>query len=354
MRLQNAELEFAGQTVFVGIDVGLKSWKVCVIVGDREHRTFSQDPEGKIVSAYVRRLWPGARYRCAYEAGYFGFAPHASLTAEGLECIVVNPGDVPTMDKERVTKTDRVDARKLARGLQAGILTGIHIPSLEEQSNRTLVRTRQSFVRKQTRCKNQIKAYVQYYGLRLPAQVEGRHWSREFIAWLEHMAQEDTARCVALRIHLDELLFLRGRIAVLTKQIRGLGMTDRYRESLALLRSLPGIDVITGMILLTELGDLHRFRDENALASYVGLVPGEHSSGEHEQRGRMTRRRNAWLRHILIEAAWQASAKDPVLMQEYLKRKAKHNAQYAIVRIARKLLRRIRYVLIHRTAVKAA
>lgn len=352
MRLQHVELNFTGQTVFVGIDVGKKSWKVCVLVGDREHRTFSQNPDGAALAAYVRRLFPGARYRCVYEAGYFGFAPYAALVREGLECLVVNPGDVPTMNKERVTKTDRIDARKLARGLQAGTLTGIHVPSPEQQEDRALVRTRQVFVRKQTRCKNQIRAHLQFFGITMPKEMSERHWSRRYIRWLEELAADGTTKARALRLLLDELLFLRPHVATVTKEIRQLGMTARYQESFTLLRSLPGIDVVTGMILLTELGDIRRFRSMDALASYVGLVPSEYSSGEHQHRGGITHRRNAWLRHVLIEAAWHASAKDPVLVNVYAQQKAKRGAQQAIVRIARKLLGRIRYVLLHRVPLQ--
>jgi len=347
MRMQNAELDFTGQTVHVGIDVGKKSWKVCVVVGDREHRTFSQDPDGAMLAAYVKRMFPKARYRCVYEAGYFGFAPHASLEGAGLECMVVNPADVPTMNKERVTKTDRIDARKLARGLQAGTLCGIHVPSIQTQQDRTLVRTRQAFVRKQTRCKNQIKAHLQFYGIALPDDVDGRYWSRKFVDWLKTLAAQESSASLALGAHLEELVFLRGQIARVTRQIRTLGNTEHYRTRLQALCAIDGISTITAMVLLTELGDIRRFRSDDALSSFVGIVPGEYSSGEQQHRGAMTHRGNAWLRHVLIEAAWRASQEDPVLLQKYLQDKAKKGAQKAIVGVARKLLRRIRHVLMH-------
>lgn len=347
MWAQDAELDFTGQTVYVGIDVGKKSWKVCVVVGDRQHRVFSQNPDGHVLAAYLRRMFPHARYRCVYEAGYFGFAPYAVLVDEGLECVVVNPADVPTMHKERVTKTDRIDARKLARGLQAGTLEGIHVPSLELQEDRTLVRTRESYVRKQTRVKNQIKAHLQFYGIAFPEDMDGRHWSRKFVGWLETIAATPSSASIALRAHIDELLFLRAHIAKVTRHVRALSTTERYREALRALCTLDGISMITGMVLLTELGDIRRFRGDDALACFVGLVPSEHSSGEQQHRGEMTHRGNARLRHMIIEVAWRASQEDPALLQKYLKDKARKGAQKAIVGIARKVLRRVRHVLMN-------
>jgi transposase len=348
MRMQNAEVDFNGQTVYVGIDVGKKSWKVCVIIYDREHKVFSQDPSGSVLGIYLRSHFPGAQYSCVYEAGCFGFAPHASLIDAGLACIVVNPGDVPTKDKERVTKTDRIDARKLAWGLAKQELVGIYVPSRAEQEARSLVRTRHVLVQKQTRCKNQIKSILAYYGIRTPEDCEGRSWPIRFIEWLEREQLTTRWGTTALRSRVKELAFLRGEIAEIKKDILLLGEDPVYRESLALIQSVPGIGAMTGMVLLTELVDMKRFHDDGALACYVGLVPGERSSGESTRHTGITRRRNTWLRHVMIEAAWIASAKDPALIKANAELRKRMSGSEATVRIARKLLMRVKHVLVHR------
>lgn len=352
MRAQNAEVEFNGQTVYVGIDVGKKSWKVCVIVGDREQRVFSQDPSGAVLGKYLRSNFPGADFLCVYEAGYFGFAPYTELREAKLECLVVNPGDVPTTDKERVTKTDRIDARKLARGLADKRLQGIHVPPRVAQEARSLVRSRTVFVRDQSRCKNRIRAVLAYYGIRPLEDFESGTWPKRFIEWLEQLTFETSWGTTMMRMHLKELAFLRGQLAEIGKQIAALGKDPMYRDSLALVRSVPGIGETTGMVLLTELGAMSRFRNDRALACYVGLVPGEHSTGDVEHHTGITRRRNSWLRHVLIEAAWIASAKDPALMKAYTELKKRMSASEAIVRIARKLLMRIRFVLVKRVVYR--
>jgi hypothetical protein len=113
-------LSFAGQHIFVGLDVSKKSWKTCILTKDFEHKTFTQPPKAEILGRYLRRNFPDATYHCVYEAGYFGFWIHGNYMnrhEQGINCFVVNPADIPTRHKEHRRKTDKIDARKLARNL---------------------------------------------------------------------------------------------------------------------------------------------------------------------------------------------------------------------------------------------
>ena len=100
MQKKDTKLDFSGQEIYVGVDVGKKNWKVCILTKELAHKTFSQPPDPKVLVRYLRSHFPGARYLCAYEAGYFGFWIYYALKQMGVECIVVHPADVPTMDKE--------------------------------------------------------------------------------------------------------------------------------------------------------------------------------------------------------------------------------------------------------------
>ena len=103
---QNSKLDFTGQEIYVGLDTGKKSWKVCILTKDFEHKTFSKPPEPKVLVGYLRKHFPGAKYQCVYEAGYFGFWVHDALRQHGVECVVTHPADVPTKDKERRNRND--------------------------------------------------------------------------------------------------------------------------------------------------------------------------------------------------------------------------------------------------------
>jgi len=342
---KRSKLNFSGQPIYIGLDVHKKSWSVSIFSEQGEYKTFSQTPKVETLVQYLQHHFPGAQYRSVYEAGYCGFWVHDQLGEQGIQNIVANPADIPTQDKERRNKRDRVDCRKLARGLRSGDIKGIYTPPRWKLEDRSLIRTRLSMGRKQGRCKNQIKSILLFYGVEIPEQREIGHWSRRFVRWIEGIQMERTSGNIALKIHLEELCHLRQIIAKLNRAIVALARTDQYRSWISLLKTIPGISTLGAMILLAELYEITRFRSIDELCSYVGLIPDTHGSGEKEHVGGITQRHHSYLRWLLIEASWVAVRKDPVLLesfQEYCKRMRKNKA---IIKIARKLLNRIRYVL---------
>jgi transposase len=145
---------------------------------------------------------------------------------------------------------------------------------------------------------------------------------------------------------LEEYEFLTGQIVKQTKLLRSLAETDRYRSQVQLLRTIPGIGLIAAMELLLELGDLHRFRQGDQLAAYVGLTPSQHSSADKVRMGRITRSGKDALRGTLIEAAWRFLAKDPGIRSIYDRLKLRAGAKRAVVAVARRLLLHARRVVI--------
>ena len=335
--------DFTGQEVFVGIDASRKNWRVAVRVGQQLHKRFAQPPEPEILMTYLHGHFPGARYHCVYEAGYEGFWIHDRLRELGALCIVVHPADVPTSDKERQFKNDPVDADKLARDLSNGTLRGIYVPTRPLVEDRTLVRMRGCFVRKQTRCKNQIKALLEFYGQHVPQEQLERHWSRAYIRWIESLTMERPSGQQALQALLEELIFLRQAIARINRQIRQLAHQEPYATVLPYISSVSGVSVLAAMIFVAEVVDITRFATLDELASYVGLVPGERSSGDSQLFTSVTRRRNAFLRHMIIECAWVAQREDPALLQAFIQLSKRMPKNRAIIRIARKLLNRMRF-----------
>ncbi len=344
-------VDFTGQTIYIGLDVHRKSWSVSIFMEHLEHKTFVQSPEVGILVSYLKRNFPGASYKAAYEAGYSGFWIHDQFRQNGIDCLVVNPADIPTKDKERTRKCDRIDCRKLARSLRAGELDGIWVPPRVKTEDRSLVRTRQAMVRKQTRCKNQIKGLLYFYGIPLP---ESTSWSRIFIRSLEAITLEHPSGNRALQAHLTELAHLRDILAQLDKDLLALARSDEYREQVRLLKSIPGISTLSALIFLTELGNISRFSSLDKLCGYVGLVPDTRASGEKQGTGDLTRRCNPLLRSLLIECAWVAVRKDPSLALAFHKMCTRTLKTKAIVKIARKLLNRIRFVLANECCYRIA
>ena len=345
MQGKNTKLDFSGQEIYVGLDTGKKSWKVSILTEEFEHKTFTQPPKPEALVGYLHKHFPGAKYQCVYEAGYLGFWIHDVLRQQGVNCVVTHPADVPTKDKERRNRNDTVDARKLARNLRNGELTALYVPTRRALEDRSLVRMRIQMVKKQTRCKNQIKALLIFYGCTIPDELVRSNWSGSFIQWLEELSFDQDSGKLALETLLEELKHLRGSIAQLTRRIRTLAHKEPYRTQVELLTSIPGISILTVMVLLTEIVDINRFKNLDRLASYVGLIPGEDSSGATERTTGISWRRNPYLRSILIESSWTAVRKDPALLMAFSKLSKRMPKNWAIVRIARKLLSRVRYVL---------
>jgi len=115
---QHTILDWLGQHVFIALDVHKRSWVVAIVTEQTDFKTFTQPPEVRLLVSYLHRHFPGATYHCVYEAGYCGYWICEQLRAHGIDCIVINPADVPTTDKEKKHKTNKVDARKLARSLR--------------------------------------------------------------------------------------------------------------------------------------------------------------------------------------------------------------------------------------------
>lgn len=346
MLKQSNKIDFKGKDIYVGFDVHLKSWKVTIMTENLTHKTFSQPPKPEVLSQYLRKTFPGGTYYSAYEAGFCGYWIHNKLVDLGIKSIVVNASDIPTTGKEKVQKNDKRDSIKIARSLRNGDLEAIHVPSNKTLDDRGLVRTRSTLVKDLARYKNRIKSFLYLHGIEYPEAFlkHQTHWSNRFIKWLESIDFDDPSRQASLNALLAQANFLRSSILQITRLIRELSRTDRYKTLQEFLRSIPGISYITAMAILTELETIHRFPSFDKLCGYIGLVPSSNSSGEKEVDGDLTPRGHV-LRSMIIESAWTAARIDPALNISFNQYCNRMESNKAIIRIAVKLLSRIRFVL---------
>ena len=342
---QSNEISFKGQNIYVGIDVHLKSWSVTVLSENSVLKRFVQDPDPDALHKFLTRNYPDADYHSVYEAGFCGFWIHERLTALGIENIVINPSDVPTTAGERIQKTDAVDSAKLARSLRAKELKGIYIPDSTSLEVRSLIRLRSTITKDVTRQKNRIKSHLRFLGYEIPTEYCNRYWPKRFITWLRELDMKTQSGRQSLDFMLDLLDNLRKEKLDMTRALRALSRTEQYEEPLELVMSVPGIGQQVGMALLAEIVDIKRFKDAEHLAKFVGLVPMCHGSGENEGVGDITIRKHAFLRTLIVEAGWQAIRQDPAMtlaFETYCKRM---KPSKAIIKIARKLVNRIYFVM---------
>lgn len=347
--------DFTNQNIYVGFDVHLKSWKVTIMTEKLLHKTFSQPPSPELLHQYLVKNFPGGNYHSAYEAGFCGYWIHNKLLSLGINSIVVNPADIPTTDKEKVQKEDARDSRKIAKSLRNGDLIAVHVPNLKTLDDRSLLRTRATLVKDLVRNKNRTKSFLYFHGIEIPEAFSKQTvWSKAFINWLQNIEMTEQSGKKALTTIVGTSIDMRASVLRVTKQIKELSQTKEYNENVTLLKSLPGIGLITAMTVLTELETIERFKTFDKLCSFIGLIPSTNSSGEKDAPGNITRRGHSILRNILVESAWVAVRTDPALTLSYHTLCKRMEPNKAIVRIAKKLLNRIKFVLKNKQAYEYA
>lgn len=340
-------IDFTGKSIFVGIDVHLKDYQVACVHETINLGNHRMSANADILIGHLKRRYPGANFKCVYESCGWGFDLQRRLSKAGMECIVVHAADVSTTDKERRRKTDPVDAMKLARALEAGSLDGIHVPDEDLQKERNLMRYRQRLTWDLNRSKNRLKGLLKYQGYTIPKKLEKSNWSKNFITWVkEEVADKDELLQPVLLLELEQIELLRQLKLKTERKLRELMQSDKYKANAELLMSLPGIGPVNAMLYTLEVGDTSRFSSFHHLNSFVGFCPDKHSSGETDRSLGITGRGHRQLRSVLIEAAWTTIRVDPAMLDAYKQLTKRMPKNEAIVRIARKLLRRMRAVLI--------
>ncbi len=291
-------------TVAVGLDVHARSIRLAAVRADEllEERTLPYDEEA--VERAVRR-WPGVR--CCYEAGPTGFGLQRFLVERGIDCQVVAPGLVPQRPGDRV-KTDSRDARKLARLLAGGLLEPIHVPTPELEAARDLVRAREDARLDRMRDRHRLSKFCLRHGRRLPTSS----WTVARRKWLAEQRFEFAARQQTFDTYVHAVDLVDARIQQLERAIRETAEQEPWRALVARLRCLRGIDTLTALAIVTEIGDFARFKTAEELMAFVGLVPSERSSGEQRRQGSITKVGNAHVRRLLVESAWHARRRPTV------------------------------------------
>jgi transposase len=220
---------------------------------------------------------------------------------------VVAPGLVPQRPGDRV-KTDRRDARKLARLHAGGLLEPIFVPSPELEAKRDLVRAREATRLDRMRDRHRLSKFCLRQGRPLP----GKSWGVTRRTWLGSQTFEFAAQQRAFDSYLHALDLVDARVAALEREIAAAAEEGPEAALVARLRCLRGIDTLTALGLVCEIGDFGRFASAGEFMGFVGLVPSEHSSGERRSQGSITKVGNAHVRRLLVEAAWHARLRPQV------------------------------------------
>src|SRR4030095_296332 len=332
--------------IFGGLDVDKKSMSTTFTDHASLLKSLRLPYSATHLLNYVNKHFAGKRIAFVYEAGPTGFGLHDELVARNHTCLVVAASTVPTERGKRV-KTNGLDSRNLSWRWRGGDLNGIHVPSRSYRELRHLVQLRDTQMQQLRATKCRIKALLLYEGIECPDP--GGRWNAQTIAGLY------TLPCTSeVRFKLDHLIgtlyFHFNSAAAVQKRIRQFCKSDpELQQSITFLTSLPGVGWITAAQAVARVGNWRELKNVRQIAGFLGLVSSEHSTGEKEDRGPITRSGDSRLRNKLIQCAWVAINKDPELRafyrSVYQRQPKKVAARKAIVAVARKLTTRMYVVL---------
>jgi transposase len=314
----------------IGLDLHKRESQLCII-GSQGEVT-----EKRIVTTRERFsavLGGRAPCRILLEASTESEWVARHLESLGHEVIVADPGFAPMYaTRSKKVKTDKRDARTLAEACVLGAYRATHRVSAEQRHVRSELLVRDALVRTRTRYVALIKAAVRREGLRLP-QGEPEHTVSKVRATplREEVLQE-------LRPILDLLLPLNREIETADRRIAQLGEKDPVVRRLL---TAPGVGPVTALAFVAALDEVTRFQSAHQVGSYLGLVPSEYSSGERQHRGRITKRGNARMRSLLVEAGWRimrSRRSDCAALRAWaMQIAARRGKRIAVVALARRL-----------------
>lgn len=332
---------FKGKNLFVGIDVHKKRWVVSIRTYDLELKTFSMSAVAEELEKFLLNTYPGALFHIVYECCFSGFWIYDYFHERGYE-IIVTPTNRIYRDGS-VVKTDKIDSRKLAFQHSRELLREVKVPEIKIREYRSLFRIydkekmREGQILRQVRCILECKNH----------QLKWEKWNKEFIEKLKLVRFQEDIFNRKFEVLIREYEFVKEQIKDSEKRIKEIGEDEELKDRVKRIEQINGIGIVSAVRLVIYLFDMEgRFTEGESLVHYVGLTPGEQSSGEDIIRSRTGLIGNRQLRSIIIQLAWVAVRKDGSLLNKF-ERVYKNTGckQKAIVAVARKWMMKVHAII---------
>ncbi len=326
--------------IFVGLEDSKRTWKLCVRCdGMIVHETSMPTVYDNLRNYFINR-YPGCIVKVVYEAGFQGFWLHDYLVEDGFDCIVTPPNKV-VQEKHTRVKTDKIDARRLAKNMEHNDCKSCHVPDRELREDRQISRTLDQVQKDIIRTKNRIRKFLDFHGLN--GSMPSGRWGPGDYERARSLKLDEVLQIsfTSYFNQLDELTKLRRH---LLKELQLLCKKERYCNSVTIKKDCPGVGWLSAIRLTLEWGDMSRFPTRKQFASFTGLISSEFSTGDTVHRGRIVGQSSERVRSWLIQCAWRAIKIDPALLRKYqmVMKNTGNNKKKAIVAVARILALRMR------------
>lgn len=293
-------------TVYVGMDVHKESFSLCCYTNEKEQSEYFQKVDGHYskVLNYLEAMrfhyGDDAVFICGYEAGCLGFTLYHQLTDHNVKCVILAPTTMVKPTGKKKIKTDKRDAALIARCLAHHDYSPVHIPTDRDEQVKEYIRMRDDHKLALKKVKQQICSFCLRHNYRYDTTAS--HWTQAHLKWLRALKPEGLYQEI-LAEYLATYDRLVNTLERLDRRIEELAAEPDYKEKVHNLSCFLGVKTQTALSTIVEVGDFKRFSSAQRFASYLGLVPGEDSSGDSQTRLGITKAGNSHVRTLLVEAA---------------------------------------------------
>jgi len=348
----NKKIVAQNERVTIGADVHMRTHVVTAMIGKEivDRRILPSCRGGW--RGYLEKF-PGCELNVIYESGPQGYNLYDWLTemekqeGQTVRVYVAPPGNVPKAPGKKRVKTDRRDSLALIHAYQSGAFEPVVVPEKDTRAERELVRTKEQLSEDVTRCKNRIHSLLKFHEIEPDeGKAFSEGWRKE--ALNKAKSSDPTGEIAAsLKLKFKMLKQTQEALDSVKARIRKLFSKGTRSHLAQKICKQVGIGIESAMVIATEVADFHAFRNSDSFASYVGLVPGAHNSGETFRPGPITKEGNPRLRHVFVECAWTWVRYDKEAARRYAALKARRGAGRAIVAMARRLAVIVYHLVAH-------
>ena len=295
------------KTYYIGLDVHKETIAIAYALGGtREDAVYHGECGGSVLSAErsLRKLAEklGVEFKdlkVCYEAGPTGFVLGRRLISLGLDCVLMSPSKTERKPNEKI-KTDKRDSCKIARNYRGGDITEVRIPPALDEAVRDVCRARTDASDDLSRAKQRLNAFLLRNGFNYSGKS---NWTPAHMRYLRELVMPHDAHKVVLEEYMQGIDSGIQRVERLVDRMKQLLESWEWKPVVLALMACKGFQEVAAMTVISELGDLRRFEHPRALMGFLGLVPGEDSSGPKHRQGSITKCGNSHCRWMLVECA---------------------------------------------------
>lgn len=334
------------KNLYVGIDVHKDTYSLCCFDFQRnelsDEITIRATTKGviKYLEAIRKKHREEVLFACGYEAGPTGYGLCRGLQKAGYGCVVMAPTTMSNPDGKRRIKTDRIDARAISRILAYKSYSQVHLPSEEIEALKEYTRARYAKKRMLKKAKQELLSFLLRNGKTYPES--GNYWTKKFFNWIKTVQFSKKWMQEAFNEYLAEVYSLKAKIERMDMKIREIAGLEIIKDKVDKLVCFSGIDVSTAVETVVEINDFTRFATAAQFVSYLGLCPGQDSSGKRKTMLPLTKAGNCRVRTLLCESAKAIKRTNPYGQKSGRILERQKNASPEIVAYADKATKRIR------------